>query len=571
MTAIFITILNMSITASVVALAVMLARVPLRKAPTIFSYVLWGVVLFRLVIPFSIESIFSLMPTTANVIPQDIAVSQNPVIHTGVPFIDLAVSNALPVAAIESSINPFHVVLEVAGYVWLLGFVALMLYAAIGYMNLKRRVYFAILVRDNIFESDRIKTPFVLGLIHPKIYFPVAVNPEQHDYILKHEQTHIKRRDYIIKPFAFAVLALHWFNPVIWISYFLMSKDMEMSCDEAVLRKTNEDIRADYSTSLLSLSVEKVSLLNPIAFAFGESNVKERVANVLNFKKTTKWISVVSFIAVAVFLVGFTSNRVPLAAVNIQNEPSENTQLTANVNTAPPLTDTELTEHLTTQFEVYRDFGLIYNPLTDHLYFNGELVRYFEDWTTLNLDGSQYATFGITHFTENGTVDVRATRDLSQPIQNPDGSTDPIGTLLGVEPFSQAEFDARDIDAIRNPTQNSVYTFSGVNDSDNNGNANHAQNLQTGNTAVADNADMGGIGIGGIFAGVENFGITFSGNLLNGGIGNIYYNGQLVRTLIDGNGITLSSSDRSGSINVRTVRDSSGNIADLDVLQVHGN
>jgi len=279
MTTMFITILNMSITASVVALAVMLARVPLKRAPKIFSYVLWSVVLFRLVFPFSIESVFSLMPASQS-------------------------TNAT-----VSAPNSVGVFFEVAGYIWLIGFIALLAYALIGYISLKRRVYFATLVRDNIFESDRINTPFVLGFISPKIYFPVTIDPSQHDYILKHEQIHIKRRDYLVKPFAYVVFAMHWFNPLMWISYFLMSKDMEMSCDEAVLREANEDIRNDYMTSLLSLSTKRVSLLNPIAFAFGESNVKERVVNVLFFKKPAKWIVAVSVLAVAFFLVGFASDR----------------------------------------------------------------------------------------------------------------------------------------------------------------------------------------------------------------------------------------------------------------------
>ena len=354
MTALFITILNMSITASVVALAVMLARVPLRKVPKVFSYVLWGVVLFRLVFPFSIESVFSLMPTSRVAIPQSIVYSSYPTIHTGVQFIDTpinaVINNALPPVVQEYSINPIHVFFEIGGYVWFAGLVALLLYALMGYVGLKRRVYFATLVRDNIYESDKINTPFVLGFIRPKIYFPVSIDPSQHDYILKHEQTHIKRRDYIIKPFAYAVFALHWFNPLMWISYFLMSKDMEMSCDEAVLRNTSEDIRNDYSTSLLNLSVKRVSLLNPIAFAFGESNVKERVVNVLNFKKTAKWVSVISFIAIAVFLVGFISDRAILAAIDVP-------QSQAAPRSGQLMTDTAIS------FETAREIAIRYSGI----------------------------------------------------------------------------------------------------------------------------------------------------------------------------------------------------------------
>jgi len=314
MTAVFITVLNMSITASVVALAVMLARIPLRKAPRIFSYALWGVVLFRLMFPFSIESIFSLMPTSANAVLRNIVVAEAPAINTGMPFIDIpintAINNFLPPVAVENSVNPIYVILHIAGYIWLIGFIALLIYAAVGYVRLKRRVYFATLVRDNIFETDKIKSPFVLGFIRPKIYFPVGIDPKQYDYIVKHEQTHIKRRDYLIKPFGYVFVAMHWFNPIIWLSYFFMSKDMEMSCDEAVLRKTSEDIRGEYGATLLNLATNKVSLLNPIAFSFGENNIKERVVNVLSFKKPAKWVMIVSLLVVSIFFVGFTSDRI---------------------------------------------------------------------------------------------------------------------------------------------------------------------------------------------------------------------------------------------------------------------
>ena len=306
----------MSITASIVALTVILVRIPFRKAPKIFSYILWSAVLFRLVFPFSIESIFSLMPTSRNVIPQEITFLQNPTIQTGVDrqtevdFIDIPITmaahNDSPIVA--NDLNPSHTLLEKAGFIWLIGCIALLLYAITGYISLKRHVYFATRIRDNIFEADKIKTPFVLGLIRPKIYFPTHIDPLQYDYILKHEQTHIRRRDYLIKPLAYIVLAVHWFNPLMWLSYFLMSRDMEMSCDEAVLRKASKDIRKDYSSSLLNLSIDKSSLLNPIAF--GESNVKERVVNVLNFKKTKMWIMLVSIIAVAFVLVACSLNPI---------------------------------------------------------------------------------------------------------------------------------------------------------------------------------------------------------------------------------------------------------------------
>jgi len=309
MTQVFITVLNMSITASIVALAVMLVRVPLKIAPKVFSYALWGVVILRLVLPFSIESVLSLMPATTNIIPIDIATSN---MGTGLGDTQggMADIGTMPIIRQAAESNLIVNVVVIAGYVWLFGFILLLVHAVLGYISLKRRVRFATLVHDNIYETDNIKTPFVLGLICPKIYFPTTIDPQTHDYILRHEQIHIQRRDYIIKPFAYVVFALHWFNPLMWVAYFLMSKDMEMSCDEAVLRKTEVDIRRDYSMSLLGLSVKRVSLLSPIAFASGESNVKARISNVLRFKRAARRVTVASVIAVSVFLVGFSSDRI---------------------------------------------------------------------------------------------------------------------------------------------------------------------------------------------------------------------------------------------------------------------
>ena len=327
MTALFITVLNMSITASIVALAVMLIRLPLKKAPKIFSYLLWGVVLFRLACPFSIESAFSLMPMPTNMISQDIVYWQNPAAPAGIRFIDryafATVNNASLPAIPESSAatnagnelpispknspTPIYTFFKIGGYVWLIGFLALLSYAAIGYIRLKRRVYYATLVRANIFETDAIEMPFVLGFIRPKIYVPLGIDPLKHDFILQHEQTHIRRYDYLIKPFAFIMFALHWFNPLLWAAYFLMTKDIEMSCDEAVLRKADADIRSVYSSSLLNLSVKRGGLLAPLAF--GESPVRDRVKNVLNFKKPSRAIIIVMIGFVTIFSLGLTTNK----------------------------------------------------------------------------------------------------------------------------------------------------------------------------------------------------------------------------------------------------------------------
>lgn len=310
MKSLFITVLNMSITASYVALIVIFARLLLKKAPKIFSYSLWIAVFFRLLCPFSFKSAFSLVPSNNDSIPHNIVSTQNPAIQTGINIVDNVVNqtiqSTLPPAHPEASLNPMGLIVEILAVIWLLGIAVLLCYGAISYFRLKHQLSTATLVEDNIFESDRIKTPFVLGFINPKIYIPTGLLEKELDYILKHEMTHIKHKDYLIKPVAFLALTIHWFNPLMWISYFLMANDMEMSCDESVMKHSSDDIRKSYSTSLLSLSAKQSGLLIPLAF--GESNVKSRIKNVLNYKKPAFWIIIVSIAAIAAVAIGLMTN-----------------------------------------------------------------------------------------------------------------------------------------------------------------------------------------------------------------------------------------------------------------------
>lgn len=306
----FITVLNMSLTATYAAIAVMAVRILIKKVPKIFSYFLWAVVLFRLISPVSFESGFSLMTRKMESMPLSTINLQNPVLKGGIDIAPNAGNQAVqsPLTPASSAVNVNYVVIitEIAAGVWLLGIAFFLFYGALSYLRLKRRIATATLLKENIFETDRIKTPFVLGFINPKIYIPIGLDKKELDYILKHEQTHIKRMDYLIKPAAFLALVLHWFNPVMWVSYFLMARDMEMSCDESVIKQSREDIRASYSNSLLCLSVRQSGLLSPLAF--GESNVKSRIKNVLNYKRTPFWIVASAVVAVAAVTVGLMAN-----------------------------------------------------------------------------------------------------------------------------------------------------------------------------------------------------------------------------------------------------------------------
>lgn len=314
----FTIILNMSITASYVAVGIILVRLLLRKAPKIFSYALWAVVLFRLICPLSFTSAISFLgllninsQNNAGVlkyVSNDIGFMQEPTVQSGIGSIDSAVNSSLPQAAPIASVNPMQIWMDVLSLIWLAGIIALLLYSVISYIKIKRQLLTATLVKGNIYESDRIGTAFVCGFINPKIYVPVGVGDTDLSYILEHERMHIRRKDYLIKPLAFFALILHWFNPLMWLSFALMNRDMEMSCDESVLQKMSQDDKGGYSSSLLSLSVKRNGLFTANPLAFGESHVKARIKNVLNYKKPRFWIVAFSIIIVTAVGAGLMSD-----------------------------------------------------------------------------------------------------------------------------------------------------------------------------------------------------------------------------------------------------------------------
>ena len=302
----FLRIINMSITSSYVILFVMVFRLILKRFPKIFSYVLWSVVLFRLVLPFSVEGIFSLVPS-GTVVPQNIAYVAEPEVNSGISAVDNAVNNILPPAAPAASANPMQIWIAIGKAAWLTGIFLLLIYSFLTslrlYNNLKNRKH----VKDNIYEMDKLKTPFVFGIFRPRIYLPAYISENEKPYILLHEQIHIKRFDHIIKPAAFAVSCIHWFNPLVWAAFFLMSEDMELSCDERVLKLMGNSIKKEYSSSLLSLSTGS-KIIGVCPLSFGENNTKGRIKNILNYKKPASCILVLAAIAITVLIIGLITN-----------------------------------------------------------------------------------------------------------------------------------------------------------------------------------------------------------------------------------------------------------------------
>ena len=247
-------ILDMSFTAGIVIVLVLVARLPLKKAPKIFSYALWAVVLFRLVCPMTFESPISLVPDRASITSEQITA-----VIPSVTFQTPANITANRFADAENPDHPVYVSSEADGnsiitFVWLFGIAAMLIYNLISLLRLKRKLVGAGRLRDNIYLADHIASPFVLGVIRPKIYLPSTLPEEERSYVILHEQTHIRRLDHIVKMLAFLALALHWFNPLVWAAFVFAVKDMEMSCDERVLKQMGGEIRGAYGASLLSLA-----------------------------------------------------------------------------------------------------------------------------------------------------------------------------------------------------------------------------------------------------------------------------------------------------------------------------
>jgi len=304
LTDIILKLVDMSITASWIVLAVIILRFVLKKAPKWVLCLLWAVVGLRLVCPFSFESVLSLIPRAEN-IPQQILINNLPVSNSNVAGGNPTV---LPdtVAPIGDSKETNITYIAIA---WIIGMCILLLYAMVSYIKLKKRVAVSIKKEDNIYICDNIDTPFILGIFLPKIYLPSSTNEEDSLYVLAHEKAHIKRFDHLWKPIGFLLLCVYWFNPVLWVAYILLCRDIEIACDQKVINQMGEESKKLYSTALLDCSI-KNKLISACPLAFGEVGVKQRIKAVLNYKKPTFWISIIAVIALIVTGVCFLTDPI---------------------------------------------------------------------------------------------------------------------------------------------------------------------------------------------------------------------------------------------------------------------
>lgn len=305
----FMHILNMSFMGSVVIVFILGLRIALRKAPKKYSYILWGIALIRLSIPLTLESAFSLIPVNPTPFTEKILYDMTPKIETGIAVFDQTLGSALPGARPAESVNPMQVYSFLGTIIWSVGVIALLIYGIMTFVKLRQQLKGAYQEKDNIYVSKAIQTPFVLGILSPRIYLPDTLDTAEKHYVVLHEQMHIRRFDPIIRVMSYMVLCLHWFNPLVWLAYGLSEKDMEMSCDEMVLNQLGPHIKKEYSQSLLHFATGR-RRYNLSLLAFGEGEVIGRVKNILNFKKPKTYLTIGVTVLVAIAVISLVSNPI---------------------------------------------------------------------------------------------------------------------------------------------------------------------------------------------------------------------------------------------------------------------
>lgn len=306
MTLLFKQILSLSITASILILAVVVLRMILKKAPKGVRYILWAMVGLRLLVPFKIESPFSVMPS-----------------HKEVSAVSTGVSQAVSTVSVETT-QTTHIldVFDILSFVWLTGAVFMLLYMLISFLRVRLMVRESVLYKDNVYLCDHVSSPFVLGIISPKIYLNSSISKKDSKLIIAHERTHIRHLDNLWKPLGFVLLSVYWFNPLCWLSYFLFVKDIELFCDESVVKTLSKNGKKNYSYALLSCSASK-NMVTACPLAFAENSVKTRVRNILSYKKPAFYVVVISVILCVVTMLMFMTSPVSAKENDNQNTVAE--------------------------------------------------------------------------------------------------------------------------------------------------------------------------------------------------------------------------------------------------------
>ena len=413
----FLTLVNLSLTASWLVLAILALRLLLRRAPRWSFCLLWGLVALRLMFPFSLESPFSLIPS-AQPLPQDILYTAAPQIQSGIPAVNSIVNPILQETlspAVEASVNPTQVLSFLFSRIWLVGMAFLLLYALVNTLLLKRHLSTATLLEDNIRQSECVGSPFVLGLFRPVIYLPYHIPDQDLAYVLAHERSHIRRLDHWWKLLGFVLLAIYWFNPLMWVAYLLFCRDMEGACDEKVIRTLNLEERRGYSTALLNCSIRRRPVA-PCPLAFGESGVKNRVKSVMHYKTPAFWIVVIALIACEAAALCFLTSPKEPTVYDVLTQDGYEVLGQEQVNLTLTVPKSALTD------DCYTGDG--------HTFADGQVVVWQDDATTIYLhnvmpsnesDELLYMTFDCSYrFSNCGS--------FVTPLQATESSS--VGTLL---------------------------------------------------------------------------------------------------------------------------------------------
>ena len=332
---IFLEVLNLSITASWLVFAVLVMRLVLTKTPKWINCLMWLIVGIRLVCPFSIESALSLIPS-AETIPTTIITMDTPEISSGIKAVDNFVNPVITQNFSPEpyeSVNPLQIITFIASIVWIIGIILMLSYMIISYIRLKAKLRTATILQDNLYQSEFIKSPFIIGIINPKIYIPYNVEPENFGSIILHEKAHLKRHDNIIKPVAFLILSVYWFNPVMWLAYVFLCKDIELACDEKVVKTMTKEEKQAYAKVLLENSTKDFSVV-ACPFSFGGGSIKSRIKKIMHHKKPAIWVIVCSFVLCVGIVVCFMTvpDKVTLKHNTIQWEYNpDSDKLTDNV------------------------------------------------------------------------------------------------------------------------------------------------------------------------------------------------------------------------------------------------
>ena len=305
----FLKIINMSISASWLIFAVLILRLALKKAPKWVNVLLWGIVAIRLICPFSFESALSLIPS-AETFPKKIISGPSFDVQSGITPVDNRINDYLGDRYFEGVTVPANngnTIMTILTIVWTIGILLLVAYTVISYWRLHREIDTAVRYKDNIFQSENVSSPFVLGLIKPRIYLPFKLDGQDMEHVVAHEQAHIRRKDHWWKPLGFLLLTIHWFNPLMWLAYVLLCRDIELACDEKVIKGLSNEQRADYTQALVACSVNR-RMIAACPLTFGEVGVKERVKSVMNYKKPAFWVIIIAVIVCVGVAVCFLTN-----------------------------------------------------------------------------------------------------------------------------------------------------------------------------------------------------------------------------------------------------------------------